>query len=87
MHIVLVNGILIHLLISQKNKRYFLVFVIMGALTSFVGGTTAVQSMWLEQLSLAILPLDLTISKHLFLLQDYGEVSHRYTTENHGLNI
>lgn len=35
----------IPLLISQKNKRDFLVFVIMGALTSFVGGTTAVQSM------------------------------------------
>jgi palmitoyltransferase len=31
--------------VGKKNKRYFLVFVIMGALTSFVGGTTAVQSM------------------------------------------
>lgn len=40
-----VNVLFIALLISQKNKRDFLVFVILGALTSFVGGTTAVQSM------------------------------------------
>ncbi|ESQ51112.1 hypothetical protein EUTSA_v10022988mg [Eutrema salsugineum] len=32
--------------VGKKNKRDFLVFVIMGALTSFVGGTTAVQRMW-----------------------------------------
>ncbi|KAG7583774.1 Ankyrin repeat [Arabidopsis suecica] len=32
--------------VGKKNKRDFLVFVIMGALTSFVGGTTAVQRLW-----------------------------------------
>ncbi|KFK39958.1 hypothetical protein AALP_AA3G311600 [Arabis alpina] len=32
--------------VGKKNKRDFLVFVILGALTSFVGGTTAVQRLW-----------------------------------------
>lgn len=32
--------------VGKKNKRDFLVFVIMGGLTSFVGGSTAVQRIW-----------------------------------------
>ncbi|CAN7025331.1 unnamed protein product [Brassica oleracea var. botrytis] len=32
--------------VGKKNKRDFLVFVIMGGLTSFIGGSTAVQRIW-----------------------------------------
>ncbi|KAL1193990.1 putative protein S-acyltransferase 23 [Cardamine amara subsp. amara] len=32
--------------VGKRNKRDFLIFVIMGALTSFIGGTTAVQRLW-----------------------------------------
>uniref|UniRef100_A0A1J3HW84 S-acyltransferase n=1 Tax=Noccaea caerulescens TaxID=107243 RepID=A0A1J3HW84_NOCCA len=34
--------------VGKKNKRDFLLFVVLGALTSFVGGTTAVQRIWIS---------------------------------------
>lgn len=60
----------IPLIISQKNKRDFLVFVIMGGLTSFIGGSTAVQSNGLKQLFLATPPMRFNVSiiKHLLFL-------------------